>query len=77
MSVKYPTHLPDTNALCPNAEGSLEDTAEFEGVGTDLYEVVEESAHGSQRESRREESHIAKLDKHLQVVLKGALVLWE
>lgn len=65
--------LPLADALHPDPKGSLQTSAELEGIAADLDDVVNESAHGSQREGRGEEHHVAKLDKHLLVVLEGVL----
>ena len=51
------------------------DEAELEGVAPDLDQVVEEGAEGGQRVGRGEEGHVAKLDKHFQVVVERSLVL--
>lgn len=65
--------LPLADALHSDSKGPLQTSAELEGIAADLNDVVNESAHGSQRESRGEEHHVAKLDKHLLVVLEGVL----
>lgn len=65
--------LPLADALHPDPKGPLQTSAELEGIAADLDDVVNESTHGSQREGRGEEHHVAKLDKHLLVVLEGVL----
>lgn len=65
--------LPLANALHPDPKGSLEASAQLEGIAADLDDVVNERTHGRQREGRGEEHHVAKLDKHLLVVLEGVL----
>ncbi len=65
--------LPLANALHSDPKGPLQAGAEFKGVTADLNDVVDECAHGSQREGRGEEHHVAKLDKHLLIVLEGVL----
>lgn len=65
--------LPLADALHPDPKGPLQTSAELEGIAADLDYVVNESTHGSQREGRGEEHHVAKLDKHLLVVLEGVL----
>lgn len=66
-------HLPLADALHSVAEGSLQTSAQFEGVAADLNDVVDERAHSRQREGRGEQHHVAELDKHLLVVLEGVL----
>lgn len=66
-------HLPLADALDALAEGSLQPRAELEGVAADLDDVVDQGAHGGQREGRGEEHHVAELDEHLLVVLEGVL----
>lgn len=65
--------LPLADALHPDPEGPLQASAQLEGIAADLDDVVNERAHGRQRESRGEEHHVAELDKHLLVVLEGVL----
>lgn len=65
--------LPLANALHPDPKGSLQASAQLEGIAADLDDVVNECAHGRQREGRGEEHHVAKLDKHLLVVLESVL----
>lgn len=65
--------LPLADALHSESKGPLQTGAELKGIAADLNDVVDESAHGSQREGRGEEHHVAKLDKHLLVVLEGVL----
>ena len=72
---KSPTDLPHAYALHALSKGPLEDAAQLEGVRADLHQVVEERAHGGQRERGGEQRHVAELDEHLQVVLERAVVL--
>ena len=65
----WPTHLDSLG------ERSLVDKAELEGVAPDLDHVVEEGAQASQGVGRAEQGHVAKLDEHLEVVVKCSLVL--
>lgn len=65
--------LPLADALHSESKGPLQTSAELKGVTADLNDVVDERAHGSQREGRGEEHHVAKLDKHLLVVLESVL----
>lgn len=67
------THLPLADALHSESKGPLQTSAELEGITADLNDVVDESAHGSQREGGGEEHHVSKLDKHLLVVLESVL----
>lgn len=55
------------------SKGSLEAGTELQGIAADLDDVVYESTHGCQGKRRREEHHVAKLNKHLLVVLKRIL----
>ena len=68
--------LPGPDALDPLREWPLVDVAQLEGVAPDLDEVVEEGAEAGQGVGGAEESDIAELDEHLEVVVKGPLVLW-
>lgn len=65
--------LPLAYALHAESKRPLQASAEFEGITADLNDVVDESTHGSQGKGRREEHHVAELDKHLLVVLEGVL----
>lgn len=65
--------LPLADVLHPLPKRSLKAGAELQGVAADLDDVVDESTHGRQRKRRGEEHHVAKLDKHFLVVLKGVL----
>lgn len=65
--------LPLADALHPDPKGPLQASAQLEGIAADLDDVINECAHGSQREGRGEEHHVAELDKHLLVVLEGVL----
>lgn len=65
--------LPLADALHSDSKGPLQTGAELKGIAADFNDVVDESAHGSQREGRGEEHHVTKLDKHLLVVLEGVL----
>lgn len=65
--------LPLADALHPDPKGPLQASAQLEGIAADLDDVVNERAHGRQREGRGEEHHVAELDKHLLVVLEGVL----
>lgn len=67
------TDLPLADALHPDPKGPLQASAQLEGIAADLDDVVNECAHGSQRERRGEQHHVAELDKHLLVVLEGVL----
>lgn len=67
------TNLPLADALHSNSKGPLQTSAKLKGITANLNDVVDESTHGSQREGWREEHHVAKLDKHLLVVLEGVL----
>lgn len=42
--------LPLADALHSDSKGPLQTSAELEGIAADLNDVVNESAHGSQRE---------------------------
>lgn len=70
---KSAPHLPLPDVLHPLAEGPLQAGAELQGVAADLHNVVDEGAHGGQRERRGEEDHVAELNEHLLVVLEGSL----
>lgn len=67
------SYLPLADALHTDSKGPLQAGAELKGITADLNDVVDESAHGSQRKGRGEEHHVAKLDKHLLVVLESVL----
>ena len=67
--------LPGPDTLDPLREGPLVDVAQLEGVTPDLDEVVEERAEAGQGVGGAEEGDVAKLDEHLEVVVKGSLVL--
>ena len=69
------SNLPYPYGLHPLAKWSLQGHAEFEGIASDLNDVVEEGTEGCQRKGRGEEGHVAELDEHLQVVLVGILIL--
>ena len=68
------TDLPLSDVLHSLSEGSLEAGTELQGIAADLNDVVDKSAHGRQGKRRREEHHVAKLNKHLLVVLKRILL---
>ena len=51
------------------------DEAEFESVAADFNEIIEESAEAGERVGGAEESDVAELYEHLQIVLEGPLVL--
>lgn len=65
--------LPLADALHPEPEGTLQASAQLEGIAADLDDVVNECTHGRQGEGRGEEHHVAELDEHLLVVLEGVL----
>ena len=44
------THLPLADALYSDSKWPLQTSAELKGIAADLNDVVDESAHGSQRE---------------------------
>lgn len=67
------SHLPLADALHPHSERPLQPGAQLERVAADLDDVVDERAHGGQREGGGEEHHVAKLDEHLLIVLEGVL----
>ena len=71
----FTSDLPDSNVFHSDSKGSLIRVAQFEGIATDLDQVVEQSTHCSQWKGRGEESDVAKLDAHFQVVLKGVVIL--
>ena len=75
LITNFSSDLPNSNALHLDSKWSLKRVAEFEGVTTDLNQVVQQSTHPSQWKGRREESDVAKLDEHFQVVLKGVIIL--
>ena len=67
--------LPDPDVFHSDSKGSLIRAAQFEGIAPDLDQVVEQGTDCSQWKGRGEESDVAKLDAHLQVVLKGIVIL--
>ena len=71
----FTSDLPDSNVFHSDSKGSLIRVAQFEGIATDLDQIVEQSTHCSQWKGRGEESDVAKLDAHFQVVLKGIVIL--
>jgi hypothetical protein len=69
--------LPRANVCHSLPERPLVDKAELERVALDLEQVVEERPERGERVRRREQGHVAKLDKHFEVVFERALVLGE
>lgn len=67
------SNLPLADAGYSDSKRPLQTSAELKGITADLNDVVDESAHGSEWKGRGEEHHVAKLDKHLLVVLEGVL----
>lgn len=61
------------DVLHPLSKGSLQASAELQGVAADLDNVVDKSAHGRQGKRRGEEHHIAELDEHFLVILERVL----
>ena len=69
----FRSDLPLADALHSNSERPLQPSAQLKGIAADLNDVVDESAHGCQGKGGGEKHHVAKLDKHLLVVLEGVL----
>ena len=69
------TNLPGADVGDPYAKRSLQSHAKLERVTAYLNDIVEQSPKSRCRECRREESDVAKLDEHLQEVVKGTIVL--
>ena len=67
--------LPASNVLDSLREGSLVDETQFESITANLNQIVEESTETSKRISRTEQCDVTKLYEHLQVIIKGSIIL--
>lgn len=69
------TNLPGSDILNPPAHWPLVDLAEFEGVGSDFGEVINDRPEGSQWINGGEHEDVTELDEQLQIVIERAFVL--
>ena len=67
------THLPGLNISCGLCKWSLEGATHLEGIGANLCDVVEQGPQSRRWKHSREQEDITELNKHLQVVIQGAL----
>jgi hypothetical protein len=65
--------LPSAVVLYSFRKWSPGDSAKFEGVGAHFQHIVDDGTKSSRRIHGRKQNHIAKLDKHLEVVIIRAL----
>lgn len=66
-------YLPSANVLYSFRKRSPGDSAQFEGVGAHFEHIVDDGTKSGRRIHGGKQNHIAKLDKHLEVVVIRAL----